>query len=163
MSLQVLDEKVNLLLGRREVRLVIQHLGAGTPDRVTVRKMASDHYKTSMEQVYVRSIATRTGGSNAVCIVEVYDKPQVKGKSVPAFVKNRNLPKDQRVSKGKKSEETAKPAPAPTAAPKPAAPKPTEKPIVAPTPVSKPAATPAPAAKSGTATPASSTKEKPKK
>ena len=97
MSLQVLDEKVNPLLGRREVRLTIQHLGAGTPDRVTVRKMASDHYKTTMEQVYVRSIATRTGGSNAVCVIEVYDKPQVKGKSVPAFVKNRNLPKDQRV------------------------------------------------------------------
>jgi ribosomal protein S24E len=160
MSLQILDERANPLLARREVRLVIQHLGAGTPDRVTVRKMASDHYKTSMEQVYVRSIATRTGGSNAVCIVEVYDKPQVKGKSVPAFVKNRNLPKDQRVSKGKKSEETAKPAPAPAAAPKPAAPKAAEKPA-APTPVSKP--TPAPAAKPATPAPASPTKEKSKK
>jgi ribosomal protein S24E len=155
MSLQVLDEKVNPLLGRREVRLVIQHLGAGTPDRVTVRKMASDHYKTTMEQVYVRSIATRTGGSNAVCKVEVYDKPQIKGKSVPAFVKNRNLPKDQRVSKGKKSEETAKPAPA--------APKPAEKPTVAPAPVSKPTAIPPPAAKSATPAPTSPTKEKPKK
>src|SRR5437867_11928468 len=78
MSLQVLDEKVNPLLGRREVRLIIPHSGAGTPDRVTVRKMASDHYKTSMEQVYVRSIATRTGGSNAVCVVEVYDKHRSK-------------------------------------------------------------------------------------
>ena len=155
MSLQVLDEKVNPLLGRREVRLVIQHLGAGTPDRVSVRKMASDHYKATMEQVYVRSIATRTGGSNAVCIVEVYDKPQIKGKSVPAFVKNRNLPKDQRVSKGKKSEETAKPAPAP--------PKPAEKPTAAPAPVSKPTAIPPPAAKSATPAPTSPTKEKPKK
>jgi ribosomal protein S24E len=162
MSLQVLDEKVNPLLGRREVRLVIQHLGAGTPDRVTVRKMASDHYKTTMEQVYVRSIATRTGGSNAVCIVEVYDKPLVKGKSVPAFVKNRNLPKDQRVSKGKKSDETAKPSPAPTpaATPKPAAPKPADKPAAAPTPP-KPA-TPTPTSKPA-APPSSSAKEKPKK
>src|SRR6267143_107753 len=161
MSLQILDEKVNPLLERREVRLIIQHLGAGTPDRVTVRKMASDHYKTSMEQVYVRSIATRTGGSNAVCVVEVYDKPQVKGKSVPAFVKNRNLPKDQRVSKGKKGEETARPSPAP-AAPKPAAPKPAEKPVAAPTPASKPAATPAPAAKPAS-TPAAPAPAKPKK
>src|SRR5213594_697220 len=160
MSLQVLDEKVNPLLGRREVRLIIPHSGAGTPDRVTVRKMASDHYKTSMEQVYVRSIATRTGGSKAVCVVEVYDKPQVKGKSVPAFVKNRNLPKDQRVSKGKKSEEAAKPPPA--AAPKPATPKPAEKPVAAPTPTSKPGATPAPAAKPA-APPAGPAKEKPKK
>jgi ribosomal protein S24E len=161
MSLQILDEKVNPLLERREVRLIIQHLGAGTPDRVTVRKMASDHYKTSMEQVYVRSIATRTGGSNAVCVVEVYDKPQVKGKSVPAFVKNRNLPKDQRVSKGKKGEETAKPAPAPVA-PKPAAPKPAEKPVADLTQASKPAGPPAPAAKPAS-TPAAPAPAKPKK
>jgi ribosomal protein S24E len=161
MSLQILDEKVNPLLERREVRLIIQHLGAGTPDRVTVRKMASDHYKTSMEQVYVRSIATRTGGSNAVCVVEVYDKPQVKGKSVPAFVKNRNLPKDQRVSKGKKGEETAKPAPAPVA-PKPVAPKPAEKPVADPTQASKPAGPPAPAAKPAS-TPAAPAPAKPKK
>jgi ribosomal protein S24E len=157
MSLQVLDEKVNPLLGRREVRLVIPHLGAGTPDRVTVRKMASDHYKTTMEQVYVRSIATRTGGSNAICIVEVYDKPQVKGKYVPAFVKNRNLPKEQRVSKGKKSEETAKPAPAPVATPKPPAPKP----AAAPTPPKS--ATPTPTPKPAAPAPASPAKEKPKK
>ena len=162
MSLQILDEKVNPLLERREVRLIIQHLGAGTPERVTVRKMASDHYKTSMEQVYVRSIATRTGGSNAVCVIEVYDKPQVKGKSVPAFVKNRNLPKDQRISKGKKGEETAKPAPAPATAPKPAAPKPAEKPAGTPTPTSKPAATPAPVAKPAS-TPAAPAPAKPKK
>src|SRR5437870_13691598 len=155
MSLQVLDERMDQLLERRGVRLLIAHSGAGTPDRVTVRKMASDHYKTSMEQVYVRSIATRTGGSNAVCVVEVYDKPQVKGKSVPAFVKNRNLPKDQRVSKGKKSEEAAKPAPA--AAPKPATPKPAEKPASAPGPASKPAAKPA------VTPPAAPAKEKPKK
>ena len=141
MSLQVLDEKINPVLGRREVRLLIEHSGAGTPERVTVRKLASEHYKTSMEQVYVRSIATRTGGSTALCMVEVYDTPKVKGKAVPAYVRNRNLPKDQRVSKGKK-EEASTPTPAP--APKPAAaatPKPAEKP---PAPTKPAAEKPAP-------------------
>src|SRR5437870_12706631 len=108
MSLQVLDEKVNPLLGRREVRLIIPHSGAGTPDRVTVRKMASDYYKTSTEQVYLRSIATRTGGSNAVCVVEVYDKPQRIGKGVPAWVKKQHLSKDARDSKGRRSDEIRK-------------------------------------------------------
>ena len=76
--------------------------------------MASDHFKAGLDQVYVRSIATRTGGSSALCVVEVYESPKAAG-IVPAYVKNRNLPKDQRVSKQKKPEE-AKPA-APVAKP----------------------------------------------
>jgi ribosomal protein S24E len=114
MSMEVLEERVNSLLHRKEAKLVVHHEGAGTPDRMTVRKMTSDHYKTGMDQVYVRSIATRTGGSSALCVVEVYDDMKSAG-IVPAYVKNRNLPKDQRVSKGKKEEKPAAPAPKPVA------------------------------------------------
>jgi len=146
MSMEIVEEKMNPLLHRREAKLVVHHQGAGTPDRITVRKMASEHYKTGMDQVYVRSIATRTGGSSAVCIVEVYDDSKSAG-VVPAYVKNRNLPKDQRVAKTKKTEE--KPAaPAPAAKPaaeKKAEAKPVEKkeePKAAPAKEAKPAAKP---------------------
>ncbi len=57
-----------------------------------------------------------------MCAVEVYDDARMAQKIVPDYLKNRNLPKDQRVSK-KKGEE-AKPAAAP--AQKPAA-RPAEK------------------------------------
>ena len=122
MSLEVLEERVNPLLGRREAKLRIHHEGSGTPDRLTVRRLASDHFKTPVDRVFVKSISTRTGGSSALCAVEVYDDARIAERIVPAYLKNRNLPKDQRVSK-KKGEET-KPAAAP--APKPAA-KPAEK------------------------------------
>jgi ribosomal protein S24E len=112
MSMEIVEEKTNPLLHRREAKMMVHHEGAGTPDRMTVRKLASDHYKTGMDQVYVRSIATRTGGSSALCVVEVYDDMKSAG-IVPAYIKNRNLPKDQRVSKGKKEEKPAAPAPAP--------------------------------------------------
>ena len=125
MSMEVLEERVNPLLHRREAKLVVYHEGTGTPDRMTVRKMTSDHYKTGVDQVYVRSIATRTGGSSALCVVEVYDDSKSAG-IVPAYVKNRNLPKDQRVSKGKKEEKPAPPPPKP-AAEKKAEAKPAEK------------------------------------
>ena len=127
MSLEVVEEHVNSLLHRREAKLVVHHEGAGTPDRMTVRKLASNHFKTDLDQVYVRSIATRTGGSSALCVVEVYEDPTSTG-IVPAYVKNRNLPKDQRVSKQKKEAEpkAATPAPKP-AAEKKAEAKPVEK------------------------------------
>ena len=125
MSMEIVEEKSNSLLHRREAKMVVHHEGAGTPDRMTVRKLASEHYKTGMDQVYVRSIATRTGGSSATCVVEVYDDLKSTG-IVPAYIKNRNLPKDQRVSKGKKEEKPAAPAQAPKPEKKAEA-KPTEK------------------------------------
>ena len=118
-----MEERVNPLLGRKEAKLVVHHAGAGTPDRITVRKMASEHFKAPLDRVFVKSISTRTGGSSALCTVEIYEDASSAERVVPPYLKNRNLPKDQRVSK-KKGEE-AKPAPAakPAAAPatKPAA------------------------------------------
>src|SRR5437867_6489174 len=115
MSMEVVEEHVNSLLHCREAKLVVHHQGAGTPDRITVRKLASDHFKAGLDQVYVRSIATRTGGSSALCVVEVYEDPR-SAEIVPDYVKNRNLPKDQRVSKQKKEEKPKPAAPAPKAA-----------------------------------------------
>lgn len=111
MSLEVLEEHVNPLLGRKEAKLVIPHPGSGTPDRLTVRRLASEHFKAPVERVFVKSISTRTGGSTALCAVEVYDDAGKAERVVPAYLKNRNLPKEQRVSK-KKGEEAKPQAPA---------------------------------------------------
>ena len=116
LSFEVVEEHTNNLLGRREAKLVVHHEGAGTPDRLTVRKLASEHFKAPVDRVFVRSIATRTGGSSATCMVEIYTDEKAAG-IVPAYLKNRMLPKDQRVAKVKKE---AEPKPAPPA-PKPAA------------------------------------------
>src|SRR5206468_2440325 len=99
-------------MGRRETKLIVHHEGAGTPDRLIVRKLASDHFKAPMERVFVRSIATRTGGSSAVCAVEVYDDKETADRVLPSYLKNRNLPKNERVSKSKKQEEPKSAPPA---------------------------------------------------
>ena len=124
--MEVVEERVNSLLHRREAKLVVHHEGAGTPDRITVRKLASEHFKAGLDQVYVRSIATRTGGSSALCVVEVYEDSKSAG-IVPDYVKNRNLPKDQRVAKQKKEAEPKPAPPAPKPAEKKAEVKPAEK------------------------------------
>ena len=118
MSFEVIEEHTNNLLGRREAKLVVHHEGAGTPDRLTVRKLASEHFKTPVDRVFVRSIATRTGGSSATCMVEVYTDAKA-AEIVPAYLRNRMLPKDQRVAK-KKTEEEPKPATPAAKAAKPA-------------------------------------------
>ena len=107
MSFEIIEERINPLMGRKETKLLVHHEGAGTPDRLTIRKLASDHFRTPMERVFVRSIATRTGGSSALCTVEVYDDKATADRVLPPFLKNRNLPKNERVSKSKKKEEKA--------------------------------------------------------
>ena len=127
MSFEVVEEHTNNLLGRREAKLVVHHEGAGTPDRLTVRKLASEHFKAPVDRVFVRSIATRTGGSSATCMVEIYTDAKAAD-IVPAYLKNRMLPKDQRVAKQKKEAEPRPAAPAPKpAAEKKAEAKPAEK------------------------------------
>jgi len=136
LSVEIIAEHVNPLLGRKDAKLIVHHEGSGTPDRLAIRKIASDHFKTPQDKVYVRSVRTRTGGSSAVCQVEVYGDSKLAEKIVPAYVKNRNLPPGQRVSR-KKGAEEEKAAPA---APKPAAPeKKAEQAKPAPAKESKPA------------------------
>ena len=147
MSLEVLEEHQNNLLGRREAKIVVHHEGQGTPDRISVRKLAAEHFKAQFDRVYVRSIATKTGGSIAVCVVELYQDAKA-AEIVPDYLKNRNLPKDQRVAKKKKEAEEKPAAPAPKAAAaekKPAEAKPAEKKVeTKPSPAkdSKPATPP---------------------
>ncbi len=117
----MIEEKTNPVVGRKEAKLVVHHQGGGTPDRLTVRKLASDHFKAPSDRVFVKSISTRTGGSSALCAVEIYDNAELAQKIVPAYLKNRNLPKAQRVSKQKKPEEAKPAAPAKKAEPKPPA------------------------------------------
>ncbi len=135
MSVEMIAEHINPLLGRKDAKLIIHHEGTGTPDRLAVRKIASDHFKTQQDKVYVRSVRTRTGGSSAICEVEVYGDSKLAEKIVPAYVKNRNLTLGQRVSRKKGEEEKAAPA-----ASKPPAPeKKAEPPKPAPAKESKPA------------------------
>lgn len=145
MSIEIINEHKNPLLGRRDVKVMVHHEGSGTPDRLTIRKIASDHFKTPQEKVYVRNVQTRTGGSSALAQVEIYDDSKIAERIIPSYIKNRNLPKDQRVARKKKGEEAT--APAAPAPPKPAAEKRAEPKAEAPKPA--PAKEPAKESKTG--------------
>ena len=156
MSVEIIAEHVNPLLGRKDAKLIVHHEGSGTPDRLAIRKIASDHFKTQQDKVYVRSVQTRTGGSSAVCQVEIYSDSKLADRMVPAYIKNRNLPKEQRVSR-KEGAEEERPA---ATAPKQAAPEKKAEPAKqAPAPAKE--AKPAPAKESKPAPAETKTSAKP--
>jgi len=114
LNIEILTERLNPLIGRKETKFLVHHEEGGTPDRLSIRKIASEQFKIPADKIYVRTVRTRTGGSSAICEVEMYEDSKIAEKIVPAYVRNRNLPPNQRTSRKKGEEEkSAPPAPKP--------------------------------------------------
>jgi len=80
--------KDNTLLGRREIRFEIQE--KSTPSRAQVRRELAVLLKAELDQVWVRSIETKTGTHSTVGLAHVYSDP---GKALvvePGYIIQRN-------------------------------------------------------------------------
>jgi small subunit ribosomal protein S24e len=58
---EVVLERYNRLIGRREITLQINHMLKPTPSRLQVRLSVAKAYGVDVERVYVRSIRTEYG------------------------------------------------------------------------------------------------------
>lgn len=96
MDFKVRQDTYNPLLKRKEVRVEVDHDGAGTPSRVDLRKAIAAKYNTKPENVYVLDVETKTGTQSAACAIEVYDDPQSAQRTVPKYIQVRNLPPEER-------------------------------------------------------------------
>lgn len=61
MEIVVLEDKVNKLLDRREVRFIVRHDGRGTPRRVEVLKELAAKLSVEVEKIFMPFIKTKTG------------------------------------------------------------------------------------------------------
>ncbi len=96
MDFKVRQDTYNPLLKRKEVRVEVDHDGAGTPSRVELRKAIAAKYDTKTENVYVLEVETKTGTQTALCAVQVYDDPQSAQRLVAKYIQVRNLPPEER-------------------------------------------------------------------
>jgi ribosomal protein S24E len=96
LDFKVRQDAYNPLLKRKEVRVEVDHDGAGTPSRVDLRKAIAAKYNTKPENVYVLDVETKTGTQSASCAIEVYDDPQSAQRTVPKYIQVRNLPPEER-------------------------------------------------------------------
>ena len=92
---QIIDERVNPLLRRKEIEFIIYHKNAGTPSRYSIREYFSLNFKVPLEQVYVYSVNTRFGCGISRGVIHIYDTNDSAG-IVPAHIKIRNLKPDDR-------------------------------------------------------------------
>ncbi|MFP3314655.1 MAG: 30S ribosomal protein S24e [Thermocladium sp.] len=94
-ELAIVGEKVNKLLGRRELVINIQHMGGSTPTRLQVRERAASMLGVKQSQVYVVEIRTSYGLGKSIAKVHVYNDEKMGETIEPLYIKLRNMPPEE--------------------------------------------------------------------
>ncbi len=91
-ELEIIEDFHNKVIGRRELKTIIYHLGKGTPSRIKVREKISELLKVPVDRVYVRLIKTEYGTGRSIARIHVYDDPQRALAIEPEYIIKRNTP-----------------------------------------------------------------------
>lgn len=86
----VVSDKYNPLIKRRELLVIIHHVGKGTPSRLELRSAIANAYNVNEEQVYIRSILSEFGIGRTKAQVHIYDDPERAKQFEPAHIIKRH-------------------------------------------------------------------------
>ena len=103
MDIQVINEKENLLLKRREIMASINYSGGSTPSKADLQKLLADHFKVNMDNVEISKLLSETGLARGRAWVKVW-----KDKKVPIYAE---LKKKEEAKASEQPKETPKEAP----------------------------------------------------
>ncbi|WP_048192364.1 30S ribosomal protein S24e [Pyrolobus fumarii] len=80
----------NKLIRRRELDLLIKHIGKPTPSRLQLRQAVANALNVDLKRVYVRSIQTEYGWGVTHAEVHIYDDPERARSFEPKHIRIRN-------------------------------------------------------------------------
>lgn len=96
MDIEIMSEKENPLLKRREVHFKVKHeQTGGTPPRLEVRKAIGRALKVNADFVFVRKLETKTGTHTAVGLANVYDSIDQARLVESEYIMKRNVPPEK--------------------------------------------------------------------
>lgn len=87
---EIVEEKYNPLIRRKEVVLRVAHIGKSTPSRWLLRSEVAKLYGVSIEQTYVKHIYTEYGMGVSKVKVHIYDSAERAKQFEPEYVIKRN-------------------------------------------------------------------------
>jgi small subunit ribosomal protein S24e len=110
MKIEIISEKENPLLKRREVQFRVDHDQTGsTPPRLETRNAVATAVKAATDLVFVRKLTTKTGTSIAFGVANVYNSAEQAKLIEPAYIVERNVPSSKKPKEEAKTDAT-KPA-----------------------------------------------------
>lgn len=96
MEVDIVAEKQNPMLKRREVSFKIEHSQSGpTPVRLEVRKAIAAALKLDENVVFVKKFETKTGTHTANGVAHVYDTVDQAKLIEPEYIIKRNSPPEK--------------------------------------------------------------------
>ncbi len=87
---EVVEEKYNPLVNRKEITLAIYHIGKGTPQRKIMREKVATAYGVEINRVYIRNILGEFGIGRSKAIVHIYDSVERAKMFEPPHVIRKN-------------------------------------------------------------------------
>lgn len=89
MDFDVIEEKENIFFGRKELKIELKHLAAGTPKKQELVKELAAKYSVPEENIVIDYIFSRKGLAKSIAKVKIYkQKPAVKAKIKKEEVKS---------------------------------------------------------------------------
>ncbi len=101
MKIDVLKEKENVLLGRKEIDFICFHPNEGTPIRYDIRKRLGALFNADIETVYIRALKSEFGRAASKGLAMIYNSPERALEIEREHIIKRNQP----TTKDKGSEE----------------------------------------------------------
>lgn len=89
---EVVRKRKNPLIGRVELDVVIYHIGAGTPDRFSIRREIASKFNAPLDCVYIRRIRTEYGIGRSVGRIHIYHSPDRARVIEPEYIRVRDEP-----------------------------------------------------------------------
>ncbi len=87
---EVIEDKYNPLIKRRELRLKVNHVMKSTPMRITLRITLSKALGVDVSRIYIRTIKTEYGIGRSIAEIHVYDSKEKSLEFEPKYVIERN-------------------------------------------------------------------------
>jgi small subunit ribosomal protein S24e len=76
LKIEILNERENKLLSRREIEFAVNHAGEGTPSRADIRAKIVAQFDADAETVVIRSLDTSFGSGATKGFARIYSNPE---------------------------------------------------------------------------------------
>lgn len=95
-EIEILEEKKNPLIDRTEIQFRIEHFGAGTPNRLEIKKKLAALKNANEKLTIIRNIKGQFGLTRDVGRANIYESKEELQYFEPFYIQVRNLPSDKR-------------------------------------------------------------------
>ena len=96
LNIEVVEEKKNPLIDRTELTIRIDHFGAGTPNRLEVKKKLAAMQGSDEKLTIIRNLETHFGASHTIGTAYIYENSKGLQYYEPFHIQARNLDKEKR-------------------------------------------------------------------